>query len=112
RGTEAEKIDRLNLYRLAAIDEDESNRQGGIRTIGSRVEIKYDNKHTFQKPTSAKIHEVVLPETIQVSELAQRMAVKANEVIKSLMKMGVMASLNETIDRDTAQLVVEEFGHK
>jgi len=112
RGTEAEKIDRLNLYRLAAIDEEENNRRNGIRTIGSRVEIKYDNKHAFQKPANAQIHEVELPETIQVSELAQRMAVKANEVIKSLMKMGVMATLNENIDRDTAQLIVEEFGHK
>lgn len=111
RGTEAEKIDRLNLYRLAAIDEEENNRRNGIRTIGSRVEIKYDNKHGFQKPANSQVHEVEIPETIQVSELAQRMAVKANDVIKSLMKMGVMTTLNENIDRDTAQLIVEEFGH-
>ncbi len=111
RGSEVEKIDRLNLYRLAALDEEE-NKSNGIRTIGSRVEIKYDNKHVFHKPVGAKIHEVEIPETIQVSELAQRMAVKAREIIKSLMKMGVMATLNETIEQDTAQLVVEEFGHK
>jgi len=111
RGTEAEKIDRLNLYRLAAIDEEE-NRRNGIRTIGSRVEIKYDNKHAFQKPTTTQVHEVELPDSILVSELAQRMSVKANDVIKRLMKMGVMATLNENIDRDTAQIIVEEFGHK
>ena len=52
-----------------------------------------------------------LPETITVGELANRMAVKANEVIKTMMKMGVMATINQPIDQDTAQLVVEEFGH-
>jgi translation initiation factor IF-2 len=55
--------------------------------------------------------EVQLPETITVGELAARMAVKANEVIKTMMKMGVMATINQPIDQDTAQLVVEEFGH-
>ena len=52
-----------------------------------------------------------LPETITVGELAGKMAVKANEVIKTMMKMGVMATINQPIDQDTATLVVEEFGH-
>jgi translation initiation factor IF-2 len=55
--------------------------------------------------------EVQVPETITVGELANRMAVKANEVIKAMMKMGVMATINQPIDQDTAQLVIEEFGH-
>jgi len=54
---------------------------------------------------------VQIGETISVGELAQRMAVKANEVIKTMMKMGVMATINQPIDQDTAQLVIEEFGH-
>ncbi|MDH3659787.1 MAG: translation initiation factor IF-2 [Alphaproteobacteria bacterium] len=57
------------------------------------------------------VREVVLPETIQVSELANRMAVRGADVIKSLMKMGVMATVNQTVDADTAEVVVTEFGH-
>ena len=58
------------------------------------------------------IREVVVPETITVQELANRMAERSAEVIKTLMKMGVMATINQTIDADTAELVVGEFGHK
>ncbi|MGH1480785.1 MAG: translation initiation factor IF-2 [Geminicoccales bacterium] len=58
-----------------------------------------------------KVREVVLPETIQVSELANRMAVRGADVIKSLMKMGVMATVNQVVDADTAEVVVSEFGH-
>ena len=58
-----------------------------------------------------RVREVVLPETIQVSELANRMAVRGADVIKSLMKMGVMATVNQTVDADTAELIVSEFGH-
>ncbi len=57
------------------------------------------------------VREVVLPETIQVSELANRMAVRGADVIKSLMKMGVMATVNQVVDADTAEVVVGEFGH-
>jgi translation initiation factor IF-2 len=65
----------------------------------------------FAQPTAPVKREVQLPETITVGELASRMAVKASEVIKTMMKMGVMATINQPIDQDTAQLVVEEFGH-
>ena len=65
----------------------------------------------FAQPTAPVRREVQIPETITVGELANRMAVKANEVIKTMMKMGVMATINQPIDQDTAQLVVEEFGH-
>jgi len=65
----------------------------------------------FAQPTAPVKRDVQIPETITVGELANRMAVKANEVIKAMMKMGVMATINQPIDQDTAQLVVEEFGH-
>ncbi len=58
------------------------------------------------------VRDVQLPETIVVQELANRMAERAADVVKSLMKMGMMVSMNETIDADTAELVIEEFGHK
>jgi translation initiation factor IF-2 len=58
------------------------------------------------------VREVILPETITVQELANRMAARGNEVVKTLMKLGVMAALTQAIDADTAELVVSEFGHK
>ncbi|MFY9178249.1 MAG: translation initiation factor IF-2 [Venatoribacter sp.] len=70
------------------------------------------NEHAFNKPTAPVIHEVELPELVTVGDLAAKMAVKAGEVIKSLMKMGVMATINQALDQDTATLVVEEMGHK
>jgi len=71
-----------------------------------------EQKHGFERPTAPMVHEVMVPETITVSDLAQRMSVKAAEVIKTLMRMGVMATINQTLDHETAMLVVEEMGHK
>jgi translation initiation factor IF-2 len=71
-----------------------------------------DTQHGFQKPTTPVVHEVKIPESITVADLAQRMTVKAAEVIKVLMKMGMMVTINQPLDRDTATLVVEEMGHK
>jgi len=68
-------------------------------------------QHRFERPTQPVVYEVSIPQTITVGELAQRMAVKAGEVIKTLMGMGVMATINQSIEQDTAILVVEERGH-
>jgi len=68
-------------------------------------------QHGFQKPIEKVVHEVSIPDNIKVSDLAQKMATKAGEVLKVLMGMGVMATLNDVIDQDTALLVVEEMGH-
>src|SRR5882762_10572061 len=70
-----------------------------------------EGRHGFEMPTAPLVHEVGIGETVTVAELAQKMAVKANEVIKALMNMGVMATINQPIDQDTAVLVVEEMGH-
>jgi translation initiation factor IF-2 len=70
-----------------------------------------EGRHAFEMPTAPVIREVTVGETQTVSELAQKMAVKANEVIKVLMNIGVMATINQPLDRDTALLVVEEMGH-
>ncbi|ADJ27911.1 translation initiation factor IF-2 [Nitrosococcus watsonii] len=69
-------------------------------------------KHGFERPTAPIVREVSIPETITVAELAQKMSVKAAEVIKSLMKLGIMATINQVLDQDTATIVVEEMGHK
>jgi len=70
------------------------------------------DKHKFEKPTEPIKREILVPESISVSDLAQKMAIKAAEVIGVMMKMGVMATINQVIDQDTAILVVEELGHE
>jgi len=76
------------------------------------VSIPSDAQHGFERPTAPVVREVGIPESIAVSELAQKMAVKGNEVIKVLFNMGAMVTINQVIDQDTATLVVEEMGHK
>ncbi len=70
-----------------------------------------ETKHGFERPVAPIVHDVTIPDTITVDELARRMTMKAAELIKELMKMGVMATINQVIDQDTATLVVEELGH-
>ena len=78
----------------------------------SAVNVQVESKHGFEKPVAPQIREVPIPETITVGELAQRMAVKATEVIKIMMNMGAMATINQVIDQETAAIVVDEMGHK
>ena len=80
-------------------------------TSSSRPVVKVKNKHGFKMPTEKIVYNVEIPEEIAVGELAQRMSLKSGEVIKQLMKLGVMASVNQNIDQETAILVVEELGH-
>ncbi|MEM9531247.1 MAG: translation initiation factor IF-2 [Pseudomonadota bacterium] len=81
------------------------------RRVKRRTSTESADRHGFSKPTAPVVREVDVPETISVGDLAQRMAVKATEVIKEMMKMGMMATINQTLDQDTAILVVEEMGH-
>ena len=76
-----------------------------------RITIESTGEHGFERPTAAVVQEVAIPESILVSELARKMSVKAAEIIKVLMQMGVMAAINQSLDQDTATLVVEEMGH-
>jgi translation initiation factor IF-2 len=68
-------------------------------------------QHAFSLPTEPVVHEVLIPETITVATLAQKMSVKAAEVIKALMKMGTMVTINQVLDQDTAMIIVEDMGH-
>lgn len=85
-----------------------SGKRGGGRKQARQQD---DNKHAFHAPTEPVVHEVLVPETITVAELAHKMAVKAVEVIKTLMGMGMMVTINQVLDQDTALIVVEEMGH-
>ena len=82
-----------------------------VRPRRRPVAVGGDGQHGFEKPTAPVIREIEIPENIAVSELAQRMAVKGNDVVKVLFNMGAMVTINQSIDQDTAILVVEELGH-
>ncbi len=90
---------------------DISSRRKRKRTVRRPGAVAVDSRHGFERPTAPVVREVEIPESVKVAELAQKMAIKSGEVIKVLMKLGVMATINQIIDQDTAALVVEEMGH-
>lgn len=105
---------------------DAENKKRGLKTRGAittssnwrspkgknRHHSDDEAEHAFNAPTEAIIHEVLVPETITVSELAHKMSVKAAELIKVLMGMGMMVTINQVLDQETAIILVEEMGHK
>lgn len=105
---------------------DESAKKRGLKTRGDtsggqgwrtrrdrhgKASHEDQGAHSFSTPTEPVVHEVMVPETITVGALAQKMTVKAAEVIKTLMKMGNMVTINQMLDQETAMIVVEEMGH-
>ena len=110
KGDEGRRTGKLSL--TEALRGGEGGRQRSMAAM-KRKQEKARQKAMGMSPRAEKqSREVQLPETIVVQELANRMAERAADVIKSLMKMGLMVSINEPIDADTAELVIEEFGHK
>jgi len=91
-------------------DEDEFG--DGSRRRRRRKLSQGQKEHKFEKPTEFISREIEVPEAITVSDLAQRMSLKSGELVKKLMEMGVMATLNHMLDQDTSVLLVEELGHK
>ncbi len=85
------------------------SKKGGKQHRGAQDD---NNAHAFQAPTEPQIKEIAIPETISVADLAHKMAVKGVEVVKALMKMGMMVTINQVLDQETAMIVVEEMGHK
>ena len=98
--------------RVVLDDGSEERSKGPRLKSGLSSVLKVDNKHVFKKPVDKKVIEVGVPDEISVADLALLMSIKSGAVVKELMKMGVMASINEVIDQETAFLVVEELGHK
>ncbi len=107
--------------------QDDAKKRGGIKTRGDssggrdgwkggakgRRSHQNDDRDTnFQAPVEAVVKDVYVPETITVAELAHKMSVKASEVIKHLMKLGQMCTINQVLDQETAMILVEEMGHK
>jgi translation initiation factor IF-2 len=93
------------------------NPRGNVRGGGGRrgkKEVRVDRgevKHGFEKPTAPVVREIEVPATIVVSDLAQKLAIRATDIIKVMMKMGMMVTINQSIDQETAMLVAEELGH-
>lgn len=115
RGGEARKISspgkrHKTRQKLHQISYEEAVTEGDVPSFGSRKTPKHKKLQPVAKEAVASVREVIIPEALTVQELANRMAVRGAEIIKSLMSMGVMATINQTIDAETAELVVTEFG--
>ncbi|MFL0797631.1 MAG: translation initiation factor IF-2 [Cellvibrionaceae bacterium] len=104
------KQSQKDLIAQAEAERLEEDRKRKLKSAGPVLKLK--NRHGFKRPTGKIVHDVEVGESIVVSELAQKMAVKSGEVIKRLMKMGEMVTINQSIDHDTAVLIIEEMGHK
>lgn len=98
--------------RSSGKDGKRGKRNKGKQQAPQRNVNQLEGKHQFEMPSAAIVYDVTIPEMIIVSDLAQKMNVKAAIVIKHLMKLGIMATINQTIDQDTAAILVEEMGHK
>jgi translation initiation factor IF-2 len=111
KGKQSGKESRYGRKQLHVAGGADSNRRRKKKRPRTAT-ITSDSAQAFEKPVAPIIHEVSIPDTITVGELAQKMAVKAGEVIKVMMSLGTMATINQVIDQDTAAVVVEEMGHK
>lgn len=103
---------RMNLSSLMSGDGEREERGRSLASIKRAREKERQKQFGQQKPAEKIYREVVIPETITVQELASRMSERGADVVKQLMKLGVMATITQTIDADTAQIVVEEMGHR
>jgi len=95
-----------------ALSDEEGARMRSLAAVKRAREKEKRHLMAVAQPAAKVVRDVVLPETITVQDLASRMAERGADVIKSLMKMGVMATINQVIDADTAELIITEFGHK
>ena len=110
------KMQKASLRRITKQDanEDEYELEGDDKSKlqNNKLSLTIESKHRFSKPSKSVVREMQIPDNITVSELARLMAIKSAVLIKTLMKLGTMVTINETIDQDTAILAVEELGHK
>ncbi|HEX5128330.1 MAG TPA: translation initiation factor IF-2 N-terminal domain-containing protein, partial [Usitatibacter sp.] len=104
-------IDDQNRRRGIKTRGDASGGRDGWRSRGGSRHRDEDGGAAFAAPSEPKVIEVLVPETISVGDLAHKMSVKAAEVIKVMMKMGTMVTINQVLDQDTAMIVVQEMGH-
>ena len=111
RRGEREELSRKDRAELHVASDKRGRRRKKPGKSARPMVVGAENRHAFQEPTAPVVREVTLPETITVGDLAQRMSMKAPELIKALMNLGTMATINQVIDQETATVVVEELGH-
>ena len=118
-------LDQLTSKKKAKIDKDEKmdkfdNKELHLKEpkpkkntnkVSTKSDPELISQHQFEKPTEPIKKEIEIPESITVSELAQKISMKSSELIKVMMNIGVMATINQTLDQDTAMLIVDELGH-
>lgn len=94
------------------LEGDDFDGMGGRRRGGRKSKSRMSSQHAFEKPTEVIVRDIKIGEANKLPDLAAQMAVKSSEVIKVLFKMGVMATINQILDQDTATLLIEEMGHR
>jgi translation initiation factor IF-2 len=117
----ADKVRQQALAKQETLHRRSLEEEGALKTFRKnkkktkqpqKISVQSEGRHQFEMPSAPIVKEVAIPESIIVSDLAQKMSVKAALVIKHLMKLGIMATINQSIDQDTAAILVEEMGHK
>ncbi|RJS92712.1 translation initiation factor IF-2 [Salinisphaera sp. Q1T1-3] len=112
RDTKAREQDDSKRKELHVAEGKQGRRKDKKKRGGRRQKnVQVATEHTFERPTAPVVRDIEIPELITVADLAQKMAVKGGEVLKRMMRLGVMATINQTVDQDTATIIVEEMGH-
>ena len=108
----ASEIEQNKPRKRLSIASDKSGKRTIKRSSRQTVKVVAPQKHGFEKPTQKVKRDILIPEHISVVDLAQGLAVKSGDLVKKMMDMGIMSTINQTLDQDTAVLIVEELGHR
>ncbi len=109
--TKIDKDEKMDNFDNKELHLKEPKAKKNINKTETQSDVDLMTKHQFEKPTEPIKKDIEIPESISVSELAQKISMKSSELIKVMMNIGVMATINQTLDQDTAMLIVDELGH-
>jgi translation initiation factor IF-2 len=109
--TKIDKDEKMDNFDNKELHLKEPKPKKNINKTETQSDVDLMTKHQFEKPTEPIKKDIEIPESISVSELAQKISMKSSELIKVMMNIGVMATINQTLDQDTAMLIVDELGH-
>lgn len=109
--TKIDKDEKMDNFDNKELHLKEPKPKKNINKVETQSDVDLMSKHQFEKPTEPIKKDIQIPESITVSDLAQKISMKSSELIKVMMNIGVMATINQTLDQDTAMLIVDELGH-
>ena len=109
--TKIDKDEKMDNFDNKELHLKEPKPKKAINKTETQSDVDLMSKHQFEKPTEPIKKDIEIPESITVGELAQKISMKSSELIKVMMNIGVMATINQTLDQDTAMLIVDELGH-